>query len=177
MDGRFLRYLFESHSEETLRAWAKRLRLFRFFRAYGGHANDGDSLDVAYRYGSTAELRSFFEFVGVPLVAYEAMPPQPEPGKSYPGDEFARFPSLIPGTQWIAQPKHCDVGSHRVFIWCERGQIKLSVGTDYQVTERDVAAAELVEQRLLGAPLERVDPAFDTINYVCPKYYPEYFED
>lgn len=50
LDDRWLRYLFESHSEATFRNWAQRLKLFRFFRAHGGHANDGDSLDVSFRY-------------------------------------------------------------------------------------------------------------------------------
>ena len=42
-------YLLRTHPEATLKGWAKRLLLFRFCRAYGGHAIDGDSLDVAYR--------------------------------------------------------------------------------------------------------------------------------
>ena len=103
-------YLFESHSESTLRGWAQRLHLFRFCRAYGGQANDSDSLDLVYRYQSVEELREFFGGLGIELVTFDERPPQPEAGVSYSGEDFGRFPSLIPGTQWIKQPGHCSIG-------------------------------------------------------------------
>lgn len=56
---RWQQYLFEEHPETELRAWARRLKLFRFFRAFGGHANDGDSLDVA----SHCEIMGIAAFV------------------------------------------------------------------------------------------------------------------
>jgi hypothetical protein len=172
---RWKQYLFKSHSEDTLRNWAKRLSLFRFFRAYGGHANDGDSLDVAYRYGNLGELEEFLRSLGVNVVIYRERPPQPEPGKAYPGDEFAKFPSLIPGTEWVRQPGHCTIAGQKVFIWCENDLVKISIGERYEVTEDDVAAAEEVEKKLSATSLERVDPPFDTNHYICPKYYPDYF--
>lgn len=106
---RWKQYLYESHSEDTLRAWAKRLHFFRFFRAYGGHANDGDSLDVAYRYKNIEELESFLRYLGISVVRFAEKPAQPESGVSYPGEEFARFVSLIPGARWIRQPGHCSI--------------------------------------------------------------------
>jgi hypothetical protein len=172
---RWKQYLFESHPESILRAWANRLRLFRFFRAYGGHANDGDSLDVAYRYQGVDELRMFFSYLGINLVTYDEQPPQPKAGVSYRGEEFGRFPSLIPATEWIQQPGHCLIAGQRAFVWCERGTIKISVGEQYRVTESHVQAAEAIEQLLLAISLERVDPPVDNEHYICPKYYPAYF--
>lgn len=149
--------------------------MFRFFRAYGGHANDGDSLDVAYRYNTVEELERFLRNLGVPLVKFIRPPPQPEPGVAYSGDEFAKFPSLIMGTRWVQQPGHCVIADQKVFVWCDAGLVKMSVGQSYQITEQDVSAAELVEKRLHGCELERVDPPCDTKHYISPKYYPEYF--
>jgi hypothetical protein len=168
-------YLFETHPEDTLRSWARRLRFFRFFRAYGGHANDGDSLDVVYRYDSLQTLESFLGELGVPLVKYTEHPPRPERGVSYSGEELATFASLIAGTKWVRQPGSSVISGQKVFIWCEDDLVKISVGEAYQVTEEDVVSAEVIERLLLRSCLERVDPPFDTEHYVCPKYYPEYF--
>ncbi|MCC4622743.1 hypothetical protein LL965_22935 [Xanthomonas cassavae CFBP 4642] len=44
------RWLSEEHSEMQLRAWVGRLRVFRFVRAAGGHAHDGDRLLAAFGY-------------------------------------------------------------------------------------------------------------------------------
>ena len=172
---RWKQYLFEAHPEEALRSFARRLTLFRFFRAYGGHANDGDSLDVAYRYGSLQNLENFLTAMGVALVKYSERPPQPERGVSYRGDEFANFPSLIADNEWVRQPGHSVISGQKVFIWCENGLVKISVGESYKVAETDVDSAEIVEKLLVGANLERVDPPFDTKHYICPKYYQAYF--
>ena len=53
--------------------------------------------------------------------------------------------------------------------------IKLSIGTGYQVALSDVAAAEVVERALQGAPLSLIEPPVDNRNCICPKYYPDYF--
>lgn len=169
------RYLFESHPEATLRAWAKRLHMFRFFRAYGGHADDVDELVVVFRYGGLDELRGFFTSVGIDLVVHEVRPPRMEPGRSYRGDELERIPPVIPGTEWIEQPRSREIGGQRVFVWCHEDRIKVSVGSEHGVTEADVAAAEIVERRLVGASLGRDEPPIDTMNCICPKYYPDYF--
>jgi len=103
-------YLFESHSEVTLRQWAKRLQKFRFVRAYGGHANDGDSLVVVYGYNGLWDLQRFFDLLGVQLVVHRQKPAQREPGISYTWEAYDSFPSLIPGTCWVEQPWHCLIG-------------------------------------------------------------------
>jgi len=109
---RWRQYLFESHPEQTLRQWAKRLQKFRFFRAYGGHANDDDSLVVAFAYEDAADIHRFFLHLRVKLIVHAQKPSQPEPGISYSGDVYAAFPSLILGTSWVEQPKHCMVAGH-----------------------------------------------------------------
>lgn len=169
------KYLLESHSEETYKKWAKRLDLFRFFRAYGGHANDGDSLDVSYSYSTTDELVNFLKGIGVNPVIHSKQPEQPEPGKSYPGDVFAKFASIIPDTKWIEQPKHCKIQDIEVFIWCDKNRITISVGKDYTISEQDFLNAEKCESYLSSSVLHVLDPPVDTKHYICPKYYPSYY--
>ncbi|MBX7135251.1 MAG: hypothetical protein K1X67_21490 [Fimbriimonadaceae bacterium] len=172
---RWEQYLFETHSEETLRSWARRLQFFRFIRAHGGHANDGDSLEVAFRYHTLRELERMLAMLDVLLERYKACPPQPEPGVSYPMEDFERFPSLIPGTNWVRQPGHTVVGGHSVFIWCERDRVTMSLFEGYEVTEANVVAAEAIEKMLANVTLERIDPPRDSRNTICPKYFPDYF--
>lgn len=170
------RYLFESHSEDTLRNWARRLHGFRFLRAYGGHASDVDSLEVAYRYRSPAELRDFFAFLGLELAVHARCPPHVRPGVAYTVEDYARLPSLIPGTRWIEQPGHRLIAGKRVFLWCTEEAIRISLGSDYVVSERDIADAEALEAVLAAAPLPRMDPPIDDRHCICPKYYPQFFD-
>lgn len=169
------RYLHEEHPPATLRAWARRLHRFRFVRASGGHANDGDSLEAAFACAGGDELRAFCATLGIPLVEYDTEPPQPEVGKAYPADEFERFVSLIPGTRWWRQPGHCTIAGQPVFVWCRRDRIDLSIGRDYRVTEADVCAAEAIEVALAQVTLPVIDPPADRRHCICPKYHPDVF--
>ena len=169
-------YLFRQHSEGELREWARRLKFFRYCRATGGHANDGDSLEVTFSYESTQDLKNFFDHLGVELVQHAARPTQPEIGVPYPGNVFASFPRLIKETEWIEQPGHCQIMGIPVFAWCDKGKIRLSVSCEsYEVTGEHVASAESLEKVLTDAPLKVLDPPIDNKNCFCPKYYPDYF--
>jgi hypothetical protein len=176
MDARWRDYLFQDHAEDTLRAWARRLRLFRFVRAAGGHANDGDSLLVVYGYRSEAELRGFFDGFGMRLVHHATRPPQPTPGVPYTWEQTRAFPSLIAGTEWIEQPGHCQLAGQAAFVWCSDRQIQLSLQQGFDVTEADISRAEIVERALQEVQLERVDPPVARKHCVCPAYYPAFFE-
>lgn len=172
---RWQQYLFEVHSESELRDWARRLALFRFFRAFGGHANDGDSLDVVFAYHTPEQLESFLTNLGITLLKFDTRPPQPQLGVSYRGDLLTEFPSLIAGSQWWQQPGHCEINGISAFVWCSADSIKISVGDRYAVSEKNVQDAEKIETLLAGVMLERIDPPLDTKNYICPRYYPDYF--
>lgn len=174
---RWEQYLFEQHSEDALRAWARRLKLFRFFRAQGGHVNDGDSLAVAFAYKGQEQLEAFLTGLGIELVKFDAQPPQAQIGVSYRGDVFAQFPSLIAGTSWTKQPGRCEVAGVEVFVWCYADKIQISMSDGYAVSEKNISDAEIVEQALAQVTLERIDPPRDSRNYICPKYYPDYFSD
>jgi hypothetical protein len=46
---RWEQWLYERHSKAELAVWVSTLRYFRYVRAVGGHANDGDELVVLLR--------------------------------------------------------------------------------------------------------------------------------
>lgn len=168
------RYLYEEHDEQTLRRWARRLSIFRFCRAVGGHANDGDELSAVFRYASIPQLLGALRQLGFEPVVHATQPPQPEPGRGYPADEFARFPSLIDRT-WIEQPGHCTLHGAKAFVWCGDGRVAISISSGYQVTEGDVERAAALEPLLAALPLERIDPPSDSEHCISPKHYPHWF--
>ncbi|MES2674549.1 MAG: hypothetical protein V4660_09930 [Pseudomonadota bacterium] len=173
---RWKQYLFGQHPESELRSWALRLKYFRYFRAHGGHANDGDSLDVAFSYSSTDELLNIFNEIGYKPLIYSKIPPQPVAVVSYTGDEWSKFSSLIPNAQWIKQPGHCEILGVRVFFWCENGSARISTNpASYIVNNEHVLAAEALELEFKKLNLTYIDPPRDTKNYICPKYYPEFY--
>lgn len=178
MDKRKRAYLFENHSVETIRGWYERLRFFRYFRAYGGHANDGDSLDLAIRYEGEKDLIDLFARLGIEPVRYECEPEQPVPGQSYPGTEFARFPPLVPGTRWIRQPGRLSIVGTEAHVWCYGDHVLVSAGgASYQVSEETVCAAEAIEAAVdFTSIMDRVlDPPRATDHYISPANHPSLF--
>ena len=170
------KYLYANHSENDLKRWASRLKLFRFFRAYGGHANDGDSLDVAVKYRNTEQLLEIFKLIGYTPTIYQNKPSQAVPGKSYSFEEFSLFPNIIDGTKWIKQPGNCQIFDINVFIWCDNDIMTISTNVNsYEVTENHVNSAEKLEEKLSQLSLQIVDPPKDTKHYICPKYHPNIF--
>lgn len=173
---RWIQYLYEQHSESELREWAMRLQFFRYFRAYGGHANDGDSLDIALKYESTEMLIEILRNLGLEPTVYAEKPDQPKPGTRYTHEKYISFPSLIRGTEWIKQPSHCEIWGVKVFIWCDNGLINISASPgSYVVTTEHVESAEKLETKLSDLIRLLVDPPKDTKHYVCPKYHPSIF--
>ncbi|MGC9462144.1 hypothetical protein, partial [Vibrio genomosp. F10] len=173
----WIHYLFAEHSESELKDWASRLQFFRYRRAYGGHANDGDSLDVALKYDSTKMLVDILRYLGIEPTVYSDKPKQPTPSTSYTYEEYCSFPSLISGTKWVEQPSYCNIDGIKVHISCEREIIKISLNHQdkYTVTTEDIECAEKLERKLGELKQHIVDPPRDIKHYVCPKYYPDIF--
>ncbi|MDF1825974.1 MAG: hypothetical protein P1U68_15115 [Verrucomicrobiales bacterium] len=170
---RKLAYLFQEHSIEEVRAWNRRLKYFRYFRAYGGHANDRDSLDVAIAWGGEEELQTIFRQLEIEVVAHSTIPPQPVAGVSYSRAEYETFPALIPGTRWLEQPGHTRIGESPVFVWCLKDRIMISPKNDSpDVEESTVAAAEAIEPHLTVLADRIIDPPRDTDHYLCVAKHP-----
>lgn len=173
---RWIHYMYEPHSERELKEWASRLHYFRYFRAYGGHANDADSLDIALQYESTQELINLLRSLGIEPTVYSQEPDQPISGAGCTADAYSSHPCLIRGTQWIKQPGHCEIWGVPVFIWCDSGRITISASPgSYIVTADHVEAAALLEKKLCALTRFIVDPPKDTKHYLCPKYHPSFF--
>ncbi|HEX8299913.1 MAG TPA: hypothetical protein VF594_12195, partial [Rubricoccaceae bacterium] len=110
-------YFYDPHGPETLGRWARVLRVFRFCRAHGGHANDGDLFFAAIRYSSEAELLAVFDVLGLTPERVPLGSPQPEPGIAYTTDEFNAFPSVVSAHRKIRQPGHVRLNGSAAYVW------------------------------------------------------------
>lgn len=171
------RYLYETHSEDTLRQWAKQMRLFRFVRAIGGHANDDEQLQLRFRLKGDAAIEDFCNAIGIKLKRFSVEPPQPVYGVSYPIEEFEKFPFLIPNTLWLEQPGRCKISGNPVYVWFFDNSARITIANDgFDVNELDVVRATQIEDALTPIRFERIDPPVDWKHCICPKYYPDFFD-
>ncbi|HKP39617.1 hypothetical protein [Mycobacterium sp.] len=174
-DSRWRSWLYETHSAVELHEWALRLHYFRFCRAFGGHANDGDQLRVALNAPTETELRNLFTVLGVPAHAIAPDTPDPKRGTAYTLAQYAVFPSRIDRVPTISQPGRVQIAGHNAFAWAHDGRLTFSLSDDdapFDVTERTVDAALAIERRLLLVATEVLDPPLDNRHCICPKYYP-----
>lgn len=152
-DPCWLDYLFYRHPRAELVAWARRLRYFRFCKAYGGHANDGDQLLAALRYTDEPDLTQLLLHLGLA------------------GAGGAH--------RSLASPGRVTLAGHAVFLSVRRApvqQLEFSIfdlDNPYEVTARAVAAAEAVEELLVAHEVRLVDPPQPNHHCLCPAYYPE----
>ena len=168
-------YLYQDHEKEKLESFARRLKLFRFCRAVGGHANDGDSLQVLYKFDSWEILEHFCRTHDIPLVKFSEKPPQPIPGQSYSHSEYTAFPSLIQGAEWVKQPSFCMLYGVKIHAWCSLTSLSISLHDGFDVTDKNIADAEHIEKVLLSEPLLPFDPPVDNKRCICPKFHPYVF--
>lgn len=174
-------YLFQEHSEEFLSSWVRQLQYFRFFRAIGGHANDFDKIDLALRYNGQEDLIHLLHELHISYQYYNEKPPQPEVGKPYSSDEFSKFPSLIPGTRWLAQPNRQRVNGIEIFVFCKQDLVEFSIigsnENNWSLTKTEFEQAQQLEPVFEKFADRVIDPPFDSKNYICPKYYPQYWQE
>jgi hypothetical protein len=167
MDARRHQYLFESIDLPTLRLWYARLHYFRFLRAVGGHANDGDSLNAALRYHSESDLLDLLCVLGLSAGNGSVL--------SSEVPLAAPRPSFVPDTNHLRQPGHCQIGGSDVFVWCSGSAMIISANPlSYTVEEIHVQAAEAVENVLRASLHHRIlDPPGESPYYLCPHNYPD----
>jgi hypothetical protein len=158
-DPRWRDYVFRSPSRATLIAWGRRLHYFRFCKAIGGFAQDGDHLRVALRCTSTADLRRLLAQLSLPALT------QPET------------------QQRCHLARHVQPAGNRAFLtidWEPALQLNLSVADSenpYDVTASAVAAAAAIEKLLVAHEARIIDPPVASIYCVCPAYYPDLWAD
>jgi hypothetical protein len=166
------RWLFRSHSRAELEDWARRMRFFRFCRAIGGHANDGDQLLVAVRITSESDLVAVASALGIALRELPADAPVPQPGRAYRGDEMAAFRTRIDAHPRFEQPGHVTLAGARCFAWVHPGRLEIALagadGDPYEVTERDVENALALEPLLSPLADRIIDPPCEGDRCVLP---------
>ena len=182
-ESRWLRYLYERHSPAELAGWARSLRLFRFCRALGGHANDGDTLQLALQFEGEDDLLALLAQLGIAVQRYPPETPQPVAGQAYPGEEFRQFPMLVPAHPSIGQPSHVSLFGVPCHVWVtSRVTITMQAERDiWHVDEAAVESAARLEANLKavadGVADRAIDPPVENRNCLCPKFYPEIWRD
>lgn len=179
MTNRFQEYLFQFHDEATIKRWAVSLSYFRFCRAYGGHANDGDHLLAALKYMNELDYRIVLDTLGLKSNQLPEDETETSSDQKYPM-EIKNFKFRIKDLPQLEQIGHCRIDGHPCFLWASLGTITLSVsgadGNIYEVTENDIESAKQIESRLHELSDWIIDPPQDDQNCICPKYYAGYWQ-
>lgn len=176
VDPHWERWLYETHHRAELCEWATRLQYFRFCRAVGGHANDGDALRVALRADTESALLTLFAAVDVVPVSVEPDAPTPRPGVAYGAGEYAKFPSRIGRFPQLGQPGHVEIDGAKAFVWVRDDRLTISLADPddpFAVTADTVGSAVVIEARLARFATTIIDPPLDDRHCICPKYHSE----
>jgi hypothetical protein len=175
---RWEQYLYEQHSAEQLATWAVSLRYFRFCRAVGGHAGDGDQLRVALAVNSRDDLETVLAALGIPLTILPPDEPRPVAGQSDTGEEYARFRDPIDRFPDIAQPSHVRIAGGKAFAWVYRGRLTVSISDEddiWSVSDAAVEVARRVEPVIDPIAHHVIDPPEHDHHCVCPTHYPQFW--
>jgi hypothetical protein len=147
-------YLFEAHSPEQLAAWGRRLRRFRFCRAFGGHAGDGDTLRLDLR--TADDARAIVAALGAMPIDHPLGLPR--------GDEL--------------QPGWSRIGDTPLFLWIHADRLQVTVQDMediWSVSEAAVEAAAQIEPLFAPWDDRRIDPPVDSWHCIAPATHPELF--
>ncbi len=150
-DRRQAAWFFRTHDREELARWTASLRFFRFVRAIGGHANDGDSLEVALRFDSERDLVALATGLGIVLREAPAAPVARR-RRARRAEELGESPCRIDGHPRFLQPCLVELDGVRCFAWVYPGSLVLRLsgagGDPYEVIEDDVREARRLEVRI-----------------------------
>ena len=176
-------WLFQSHSKDEIRKWIQGLKYGFFKRAWGGHANDGDSFEIWLKYDSKSELFEILERLRIKLNEIPVDYPRPIPGKSYQWKEFQKFKNEIKDLSNYEQPTHINIDGIPCFCWIENRQITFSFSgaeddNRYEVTDADFKNCQALERIIDENGLKDfVTRDYENrITCISKKVYPELFE-
>jgi len=158
-------WFFRAHSPEELKEWTARMRFFRFYRAVGGHANDGDTLRCALRVETEADLIALTSNLGVSLRELPTNEPQPILGKQYPLAEIRKFRRRIESFPRFEQIGRITLASVECLANVCDSRLELQIfgapANPYEIAEADVANAIRIEQVLLPFSDKVIPPPLD----------------
>jgi hypothetical protein len=159
-EAKWYAWFFRTHSPAELKEWTARMRFFRFYRAIGGHANDGDTLRCALRVETEADLLALTSNLGISLRALPDDEPQPVVGQRYTIAEFDKFRCRMESFPRFEQLGRITLASVEcsAHVWDTRLELRIIGAADpYEIREEDAANAIRVEEVLLPFS-DRVTP-------------------
>ena len=175
----FHQYMFAEHDQATLQRWASQLSYFRFCRAFGGHANDGDQFLVVLRYLNESGYRSILESLGLKPKLIAPDDKAVTSRKSYPVSETQEYKFAIKDLPHLEQMGWCEINDCRCHVWASLGRLSISVAgandDAYRVAEPDFENAKSIETKLGAMRKFVIDPPRDDRNCICPRYYAGFF--
>lgn len=182
MDKRPDWYMFESHSMQEVARWVQKLNYFYFVRAWGGHANDGDTFQAGILFTDRTDLEEKLSKLGIVPGVIGPDDPQPIIGKSYPGTEFMKFKTPVRIFPDMEQPGHVNLAGQKAFVTVGNGTINFSVSGRadnnlYEVSEADFLACMKIEkvfEHLNWQTFKDTSPE-QRSSCVSPSSYPEFY--
>lgn len=135
--------------------------------------NDAETLHACFAISTVNQLKQAFDTMGINIIEYTEEPRRMIPGRSYSAKEAEEYPSIIPGTRWIEQPRQTIISGQSVRVYADYDRIDLYIGKDYEIAEDDVVSAEVVEKVLNLLCLTAIDPPFESYLFVMPESKPD----
>ncbi len=174
-------WLYKTHSRSEIKKWVSSLEYFYFCRAWGGHANDGDTFEIYLKYSDKEDLLSLCKELGINLNVLPPNTPEPIPGKSYSFEEFEHFKNKIKDFPEYEQPCHSRIFSCPVFIWIENGQLRILLsgakdGNNYEVMGLDYENCLKIEHKIKKLDLSFDNSIEERITCISRSRYPELWE-
>lgn len=160
-------YMFREHSPGELVKWTRRLSLFRYVRAAGGMANDGDRLLAIVAFPSTGKLTDLLVKLGFNLSPNLKAEIEAKPHGLLP---LLRRQGLV--------PKFFQ--SQAIWFGFKTNELEINIsgesGDPYAVTESDVVRAEELERFLKPLQLQFRVPPWSNDACFSEVSYPEFFK-
>ena len=171
------KWIKQRHSLNEIRVWLRDLKYFKYFRAFGGHMNDGDSFKVSLKFKDFNELITIMNLLGFHLDKailkssndYEIVTPEYDKINDYP--EFVK-------------PGHQEVLSVNWFLWIADHSLTITIaGTgiehNYDVTNEDFEKCLEFEKLLDERDLNRYIDKTLNIKSGCISAvnYPDLFKN
>lgn len=165
-----LLYMFGYSRIELLPILTKKLRFFRFARAYGGHNNDGDQLVATI---VVPDLDGAANFVRKLTNDDDALASLSAHKSVYINGSNGLEPFLA----FLWKDRSDDLNSIDLRL-NPKNEIEIAICSGYNVFESSCELALLIEDIIGSMNLKAIDPPnhHDNDHCVCPKYYPHIFQ-
>ena len=171
------KWITSSHSMNEIRQWITDLKYFKYFRAFGGHMNDGDSFKMCLKFNDANELLEIIDALGFRLNEsilikkneYDFVTPEYYKIKEYP--------------QFI-KPGHQIALDVEWFLWITKNSIIISIagtGSDnkFEVSTKDfekcIEFEKLVNDQCLS---KNISSEFNyELGCISIENYPDLFKN